>query len=70
MQQIFAVNLLFIKKLPFLPGEMIPLGLSMCTPTNNRTASVIAAGVKSFVNTARSRDFDCVQLRTDGGVAL
>ena len=31
---------------------------------------MIAAGIRSFINTARSRDFDCVQLRTDGEGAL
>ena len=34
------------------------------------TAAVIAAGIRSFINTAKSRDFDCVQLRTDGEGAL
>ena len=32
VQQILAVDLFFIKKLPFLLGEMIPLGLYICTP--------------------------------------
>jgi hypothetical protein len=47
----------------------VPLGLALCIPTKN-TAPVIAAGIRSFTNTARSRDFDCVQLRTDGEGAL
>jgi Reverse transcriptase (RNA-dependent DNA polymerase) len=70
VQQILTVDLFFIKKLPFLLGELVPLGLALCTPTKNRTAAVIAAGIRSFINTARSRDFDCVQLRTDGEGAL
>jgi hypothetical protein len=60
------VDLFFIKKLPFLLGELMPLGLAICIPTKNRTAPVIAAGIRSFINT----DFDCVQLRTDGEGAL
>jgi hypothetical protein len=64
------VDLFFIKKLPFLLEELVPLGLALCIPTKNRTAPVIAAGIGSFINTARSRDFDCVQLRTDGEGAL
>jgi hypothetical protein len=48
VQQIFAVDLFFIKKLPFLLGQLVPLGLALCIPTKNRTASVIAAGIRSF----------------------
>ena len=70
VQQILAVDLFFIKKLPFLLGELVPLGLALCLPTKNRTAAVVAAGIRSFLNTARSRGFDCVQLRTDGEGAL
>jgi hypothetical protein len=69
VQRILAVDLFFIKKLPFLLGQLVPLGLALCIPTKN-TASVIAAGIRSFTNTARSRDFDCVKLRTDGEGAL
>jgi hypothetical protein len=70
VQQILAVDLFFIKKLPFLLGELVPFELAICIPTKNRTAPVIAAGIRSFINTARSRDFDCVQLRNDGEGAL
>ena len=31
VQQVLTVDLFFIKKLPFLLGEMIPLGLYICT---------------------------------------
>ena len=49
---------------------MAPLGLALCTSVENRTATVVAAGIRSFLNAAKSRDFDCVQLRTDGESAL
>jgi hypothetical protein len=53
VQQILAVDLFSIKKLPFLLGELVPLGLAICIPTKNRTAQVIAAGIRSFINTVR-----------------
>ena len=56
--------------MPFHLGELVPLGLTLCTPAKNRTAAIIAAGIRSFINTAQSRDFDCVQLHTDGEGAL
>ena len=59
VQQILAVDLFFINKLSFLLSEVMLLGLTMCTPTKNKTASVIAVGIRSFINTARSRDSDC-----------
>ena len=70
VQQILVVDLFYIKQMPFLLGELVPLGLALCTPAKDRTAAVIAAGIRSFINTAKSRDFDCVQLRTDGEGAL
>ena len=68
--QILVVDLYYIKQMPFLLGELVPLGLALCTPAKNRTAAVIAAGIRSFISTAKSRDFDCVQLRTDGEGAV
>ena len=56
--------------MPFLLGELVQLELALCTPAKNRTAAIIAAGIRSFINTANSRDFDCVQLRTNGERAL
>ena len=59
-----------ISRMPFLLGELVQLELALCTPAKNRTAAIIAAGIRSFINTANSRDFDCVQLRTNGERAL
>ena len=70
VQQILAVDIFFVKSLPFLLGELIPLGLALCIPLKNRSAAIVANGIRSFINTAKSRDFDCVQLRTDGESAI
>ena len=69
VQQILAVDIFFVKSLPYLLGELIPLGLALCIPLN-RSAAIVANGIRSFINTAKSRDFDCVQLRTDGESAI
>ena len=45
VQQMLAVDLLYVKKILFLLGEMVPLGLALCTPVKNRTATVVAAGI-------------------------
>ena len=70
VQQILAVDIFFVKNLPFLLGQLIPLGLALCIPLKNRSAPLVAKAIRSFINTAKSRDFDCVQLRTDGEGAL
>ena len=66
VQQILAVDILFVRKLPFLLGVLTPLGLALCIPLKNRSAPHVAKGIHSFIATAKSRDFDCVQIRTDG----
>jgi hypothetical protein len=44
---------------------------TMKTTRNKDSCSiVIAACIRSFINTAHSRDFDCVRLRNDGEGAL
>ena len=35
----------------------MPFGLTLRIPTKNRTAPVIAANIRLFINTPRSRDF-------------
>jgi predicted lactoylglutathione lyase len=70
VQQILAVDIFFVHKLPFLLGVLIPLGLALCIPLKNRSAPLVANGIRSFIATAKKRNFDCVQLRTDGEGAL
>ena len=64
------MDILFIKNLPFLLVQVILLGLAQCIPLKNRSASLVANLLRSFINTAKSRDSDFVQLRTDGEGAL
>ena len=45
----------------------IPINLAMCTHLKNKTASVVTASIRSFLSTASSRGFDCVQLRSNEG---
>ena len=42
----------------------------MCAHLKNRTGPVVAASIRSFLLTAESRRFDCVQLRSDGEAAV
>ena len=48
----------------------ILLNLAMCAHLKNRTGPVVAASIRSFLSTAASRGFDCVQLRSDGEAAV
>ena len=70
VQQILAVDIFFIKRLPFLLGVMSPLGLSQCTALKDRGVACVATALRVFFSTAASRGFDCVQLRTDGEGAV
>ena len=64
------MDIFFMKNLPFLLGRLIPVGLAQSIPLKNRSTSLVANAIRSFINNAKSRDFDCVQLRTDGEGAL
>jgi hypothetical protein len=52
MQQILVVDLLLRDKIPFLLGQLLPL------------MYLVKYG-QIFLNVARSRNFDCVELCTD-----
>ena len=48
VQQILAVDdTFFIKDLPFLLGQLIPLGLAQCIPLENRIAQLEAKAIRS-----------------------
>lgn len=57
VEQVLAVDIFFVKKLPFLLGVLIPLGLSLCMPLKNRgaecVASALIANVKSRIRFRR-----------------
>ena len=66
VEQILGVDILFIKKIPFLLGVFSPLGLTMCCHLKNRTAAVVSKGLLSFISLAKSRNFTTVDTRVDG----
>ncbi len=70
VEQIMTVDIFFVKKLPFLLGVFIPLGLSICVHLKNRGTECVASGLASFLTTASSRGFDCVIIKTDGEGAV
>ena len=69
-QQVLAVDIFFVKKLPFLLGVMSPLGLSQCVHLKDRGVQCISRAVRMFCDTASGRGFDCVKVRTDGEGAI
>jgi hypothetical protein len=70
VQQILNVDIFFIKKIPFLLGVLFPLGLSLCLHLKRRAVSCVASELRAFLSTIKSRNFDSVELRTDGEKAV
>lgn len=70
VEQVLAVDIFFVKKLPFLLGVLIPLGLSLCIPLKNRSLECVASALTIFLATASSRGFDCIIIKTDGEGAI
>jgi hypothetical protein len=68
--QILAIDIMFVKQLPFLIGVLSPLGLAMCAHVKDRSIPVIAAALNDFVSSAKSRNFSISQIRTDGEGAV
>jgi hypothetical protein len=64
--QWMEVDIFFIKKIPFLLGLMLPLGLSMCAYLKTRKVEAVSAGIKHFLGLARSRGYEVTELRCDG----
>jgi hypothetical protein len=69
-EQIMTVDIFFVKKLPFLLGLFILLGLFMCVHLKNRGTECVASSLASLLTTASSRGFDCVFIKTDGEGAV
>lgn len=70
VQQILTADIIFVKKIPFLLGVLVPLGLTLCSVLKNRSAAPVAAAFRQFISAAASRNFTIVQLRMDGEGAL
>jgi hypothetical protein len=63
-----TVDIFFVKKLPFLLGVFISLGLSMCVHLKNRGTECVASDLASFLTTVSNRG--CVIIKTDGEGAV
>jgi hypothetical protein len=57
VQQILSVDIMFVKKVTFAIGVLSPLGLTLVKHIRDRTTGVILDSLRSFVSTARSRNF-------------
>ena len=66
VEQIMAVDIFFVKKIPFLLGIMILLELSMCMNVRNRGTECVASALATFLATAASSGLDCVTIKSDG----
>jgi hypothetical protein len=69
-QQTLSVDIMFVDSLAFLIGVLSPLELCLGVFLRDRNTSTIAKGLRSFIGTANSRNFDVVRLHSDreGGV--
>ena len=65
VQQSLAVDIFFIKELAFLIRKLSPLGLGLVLYLKDRTTDSVSKGIRSFLNTAMSRSFECKEIRTD-----
>ena len=60
-QQVLEVDLMFIKKIPFLVGVLHPLGLTVVQYLKDKTAPTLASGIKYFLSVALRRNFDVLE---------
>jgi hypothetical protein len=66
VQQTMVVDIIFVKQLAFLIGLLSPLGQGMVAHIANRAVSTVGKALRHFVAKAKSRDFDVIDIRTDG----
>jgi predicted phage tail protein len=69
-QQVLHVDLFFVKHLVFMLGVLTPLGLRMCYHLTDKGVDCVAEGLRLCVSAAASRDFDILEVRTDGEGAI
>lgn len=70
VQQILTADIIFIKKIPFLLGVLVPLGLTLCAVLKSRAVAPVTAAFRQFISATAARNFKIVQLRMDGEGAL
>jgi hypothetical protein len=66
VQQILSVDIMFVKKVTFAIGVLSPLGLTLVKHIRDRATGVIMDSLRSFVSTARSRNFEVKIIKSDG----
>jgi exosome complex RNA-binding protein Rrp4 len=66
VQQTLSVDIFFVRGLDFLLGVMSPLGLLMCVFLKDRSAKLVAKGIRGFLDCAAERNFDVLSVRSDG----
>jgi hypothetical protein len=66
VQQTLDVDLMFIKQLVFIVGVLNPLKLTFIRYVKDRTAATLAEAIRSFIATAKSRNFDIQVIQVDG----
>ena len=66
VQQILHIDIIFVKKVPFLLGVMTPLALGLTEYLKNRGEDCVRAAIDRFLAVAASRDFQVREIRCDG----
>jgi hypothetical protein len=66
VQQTLDVDLMFIKQLVFLMEVLNPLKLTFVRYVKDRTAATLVEAIRSFIATAKSRNFDIQVIQVDG----
>jgi hypothetical protein len=69
-EQSLQIDIFFIKRIAFLIGVLVPLGLAMCVHIKDRTFATVRDGINRFKALARGRGFDIVECRSDGEGAV
>ena len=70
VQQCLEIDIMFVRKQPYLLGVLVPLKYILCEPLQDRGVTSVAAAIESFLSKAKARDFDVQQIRCDGEGAV
>jgi hypothetical protein len=69
-QQVLAVDIMFIQKVPFLLGILLPLGLLLVSHLKSKAASSIKTVLETFLGKAKRRNFDVQIIQADGETGI
>ncbi len=70
VQQILSIDIMFVKKIAFLLGVLIPLGLGLIEFLRYRSTDSVKTVIKTMLAKAESRSFDVLEIRCDGEKAV